>query len=628
MATIIEDYILDKGVKLTLKDGVKEFKNKGNIVVTQSGKEINTDMIILAIGVKPENILAKEAGLSIGERGGIIVKKSMQTSNSDIYALGDAVETTDFIFNAPAQIPLAWPANRQARIVADHINGIAKNYLGTVGTAIVKVFDMAVAVTGFNEKQLKAKGEKYIAFHLHPKSHAGYYPGATNLDIKFLMAPVSGKILGAQIIGTNGVDKRIDVISTAIKAGLTAPELQDLELAYAPPFSSAKDPINYIGYIAENILNGSVELTQWNEVDGLDMKTELILDVGEIAEREVGYIDHSINIPLGELRSRFTELDRNKTIHVYCQIGLRGYIATRILRLNGYKAKNISGGYKTYIAVKNKSQLSQLTQIDDTAKPILSTISVNSNPMTNPAITLELDACGLQCPGPILQVKKGIDSLKEGEFVQISATDPAFAKDVKAWCSRTGHILISTSELAGKYTVIIQKGSVQAAPKDNLVIEDDNRVTLIVFSGDLDKSIASFIIANGSRAFGKEVSIFFTFWGLNILRKPFAVRVNKTLLEKMFGFMMPRGVEKLGLSRMNMLGIGPMLIKYIMRKKNVDNLTTQMDMAIKNGVKLIACSMSMDIMGIKKEELIEGVEIGGVATYLADADQSKINLFI
>ncbi|MEI7579932.1 MAG: FAD-dependent oxidoreductase [bacterium] len=354
MAAIAEAHLIDQGVELILNDAVVEIQEHGSKIITKSGKTLKTEMIVLAIGVSPENKLAMESGLLIGEKGGIKVNSKLQTNDPDIYAIGDAIEVIDFITKSPAQIPLAWPANRQARLVADIINGMEKEYLGTIGTAIMKLFDLTVAVTGNNERLLQIKKIPYQAFHIHPKSHAGYYPGASTLDIKVLISSDSGLILGAQLIGHEGVDKRIDIISTAIRTGIKASELQEFELAYAPPFSSAKDPINYIGYIAENLLKKEVQLTQWSEIDQLDLQTNVILDVDEPAEREIGFIANSINIPLNELRSRLPELPRDKKIHVYCQVGLRGYIACRILKLNGYDAYNLSGGYKTYVAVKNK----------------------------------------------------------------------------------------------------------------------------------------------------------------------------------------------------------------------------------------------------------------------------------
>jgi len=632
MAAIVEAHLIDYNIDLILADAVKSFKDEGKKVVTNSGKEIKADLILLSIGVKPENALAKNCGLEMGERGGIKVNNKLQTNDPNIFAIGDVIETNDVILNMPTQIPLAWPANRQGRVVADVINGKNKEYKGTLGNSILKVFDIDVAITGLNEKVLKKRNIPYQAMHLIPSDHANYYPGATPFYIKLLFNKETGKIYGAQLIGDEGVDKRIDVISTAILTGMKAQDLQELELAYAPPFSSAKDPVNYVGYIAENIMDGLLDLTQWHEIDNLDKEKNIILDIGELAEREIGHIEGSIHIPLYELRDRLNELPKDKKIHTYCQVGLRGYIACRILRNNGFDANSLSGGYKTYIAAKRDYNVDKTDIVtNQLGQSIKSTISNNIDTnMTNYKLALEVDACGLQCPGPIVQAKKAVDSLKEGEIVKIIATDPGFLIDGRMWATKTGNTFLSSSQKDGKYTVFIQKGASQASPDmDNKIIKNkDGGVTLVVFSGDLDKAIASMIIANGAVAFGKPVSIFFTFWGLNILRKPYSVKVKKSLLESIFGKIMPRGVEKLGLSKMNMFGMGAMMIKYIMNKKNVDSLDKLVKDALANNVKFIACTMSMDIMGIKKEELIDGIDYAGVATYLGDAMESSVDLFI
>lgn len=366
MACIVHNHMREKGIKLILGDGVKEFRNQGKTVVLQSGKEIETDMIILSIGVKPENELAKEAGLALGQRGGIVVNEYLQTDDESIYALGDAIEVKDFINGQPTMIPLAWPANRQGRIVADNIYGKKIKYTGTLGTAVAKVFDLTVAVTGNNEKTLKKLGVKHRVIHIHPNSHAGYYPGAAPISLKVMFDPNNGKIFGAQAIGMDGVEKRIDVIATAIKGSLSVFDLQNLELAYAPPYSSAKDPVNMAGYVAANILDESTDTIQWHEIDQLIENGEIVLDVRESIERRSGFINGSINIPLWQLRERLQELPKNKTINIYCQVGLRGYLASRILALNGIANKNLDGGFKTYsIVFGNNNNQKCKVEVDD-----------------------------------------------------------------------------------------------------------------------------------------------------------------------------------------------------------------------------------------------------------------------
>jgi len=351
MASILHTHLKEKGVKLILENGVHFFADQGKKVILSDGTEIDTDMTILSIGVRPENELAKTAGLKLGGRGGIVVNEYLQTSNENIFAVGDAVEVIDYISGAKAMIPLAGPANRQGRIAANNMMGKKERYQGTLGTSIAKVFDLTVAATGNNEKILKGLGISYEVVHIHPSSHAGYYPGAAPIALKLIFDKETGKIFGAQAVGAEGIDKRIDVIATAIKGGLTVEDLTNLELSYAPPYSSAKDPVNMAGYVASNIMEGELEMIQWHEVDAIVAAGGVLIDVREPMEREFGFIEGSINIPLNDLRNRLAELPKEQTIYVSCQVGLRGYLASRILKNNGYQVKNVDGGWKTYSSV-------------------------------------------------------------------------------------------------------------------------------------------------------------------------------------------------------------------------------------------------------------------------------------
>ena len=349
MAQILHGHMEDNGVDLILGDGVDSFKNDGNTIVLKSGKQISTDMTILSIGVRPENKLAKDAGLELGPRGHILVDENMMTSKDHIYAVGDAIQTKDLIFQEGASIALASPANRQARIVADRINGIDSKYKGVLGTSVAKVFDMTASSTGNNEKKIKQMGiENYETVHLHPLSNTGYYPTANPMDLKLIFEVPSGKVLGAQAIGYTGVEKRIDVIATAIAAGMTVRELQDIELAYAPPFSSAKDPVNMAGYAASNILDGLVKKVDVMEIDQLVEDGEYLLDIRTEEEYSLGNINGSVNIPLDELRDRMDEIPKDRIIYVNCQVGLRGYLGCRILNQNGFNTYNLDGGYSLY----------------------------------------------------------------------------------------------------------------------------------------------------------------------------------------------------------------------------------------------------------------------------------------
>ena len=352
MASMLHDHMQTKGVHLYLEDGVKAFEANGEKVVLSSGKVLEADLIILAIGVVPENELAKDAELELGIRGTIVVNEHFKTSDDNIYAIGDVIQVKDYINGQSAMIPLAWPANRQGRLVADHIAGKDVAYKGTLGTSIAKVFDLTVAATGNNEKTLTRLKVAYEVVHINPNSHAGYYPGATPIMLKLIFNK-EGKIFGAQAVGVQGVDKRIDVIATAIKGGLTVFDLPDLELSYAPPYSSAKDPVNMIGYVASNLLEGAVETVQWHEVEQMIAGDYLFLDVREPEEVARGTISGAINIPLGQLRDQLGELPKNKVLHIFCEVGLRGYLATRILVAHGFKVKNLDGGYRLYKLTKD-----------------------------------------------------------------------------------------------------------------------------------------------------------------------------------------------------------------------------------------------------------------------------------
>lgn len=369
MASILHCHLKDKGVNLILEDSVTEIADGGRKIILKSGREIPSDLIVLSVGVKPENKLAVEAGLEIGEKGGIKVSPYLQTSDEHIYAIGDAIEVKDYINGHPTMVPLAWPANRQGRLVADNIYGKNRAYTGTLGTSVAKVFDLTAASTGLNEKTLRTLGKRYKAVHIHPNSHAGYYPGAFPIAMKMTFDPENGKIFGAQAVGAKGVDKRIDVVATAIKGGLTVHDLQDLELAYAPPYSSGKDPVNMLGYVAANVVDGMLKTVQYHEIDELVAEGNILVDVRQPAEVELGYIKGSINIPLGQLRSRLNELPKDKPIYITCQVGLRGYLATRILEQNGFKAINLDGGYKTYSSVYGgKGDDKCQTKVQDTGE--------------------------------------------------------------------------------------------------------------------------------------------------------------------------------------------------------------------------------------------------------------------
>ncbi|MDD4403775.1 MAG: DsrE/DsrF/DrsH-like family protein [Parabacteroides sp.] len=623
MAAIVHHHIVENNVSLYLEDGIVSFKEteKGIIAVLKSGKQLETDMVILSIGVRPETLLAKGAGLSIGELGGISVNNHMQTSDPDIYALGDAVEVTHLVTGSKALIPLAGPANKQGRIVADNIVfGNKRTYDGSIGTSIAKIFDLTVAASGANSKLLAKEGIPYHESFTHSSSHAGYYPGGLSMSVKILFAPKTGQLLGAQVVGFDGVDKRIDMMAQVIRAKGTIYDLIEIEHAYAPPYSSAKDPVNMAGFVAENILNGKVKTAQWRDIDGLS-KDALVLDVRARDEFALGSIPGSINIPVDELRHRLDELPLEKDIVVTCAIGLRGYVAYRILTQNGFeRVRNLSGGYKTW----------SLAKIEPSINKHISSKPANEDGSEDVVLPLTKDvklinACGLQCPGPVMQLKKNYGEIGIGEQLQITATDPGFAKDVVAWCKITGAQLLSVENKAGIIHATIEKTEPQS---QNKMISNGDRKTFIVFSDDLDKALASFVIANGAASTGKKVSMFFTFWGLNVIKKKEKPSVAKDIFGKMFGMMLPAHSGKLKLSKLNMGGAGSWMMRLIMKNKKIDSLESLMQQAIDNGVEMIACTMSMDVMGVKEEELLDNVVYGGVASYLERAEESNVNLFI
>ncbi|ADM68356.1 Coenzyme A disulfide reductase [Paenibacillus polymyxa E681] len=348
MAKWVEQHMRLNGVEVRLEEGVTVFEEQGTQLRLTSGGVLQTDMVILAIGVVPENDLAKQSGLELGFRGAIQVNAQLQTSDPAIYAVGDAIQVKDRNHGFATMVSLAWGANRQGRLAADHINGQAISYDGALGTSVIKTFALTSASTGNNEKTLQRLGVPYQAVHIHPGSHAGYYPGASPIAMKLLFNPQNGMIYGAQAVGADGADKRIDVIATAIRGHLNVRELADIELAYAPPYSSAKDPVNMAGYVASNIMDGLVQTIQWHEVDDFHRNGGLIIDVRDAVELQAGAIPGSIHIPLAEIRERMAEIPSDLEIAVSCQVGLRGYIAARILTQYGYRVRNVDGGYKTY----------------------------------------------------------------------------------------------------------------------------------------------------------------------------------------------------------------------------------------------------------------------------------------
>lgn len=627
IASHVHRELLSQGVALHLNTAVERFeKDNGRIrVFFKSGESIVTDLVLLSIGVSPNTALAKSAGIELGARG-IKVDKFLQTSAKDVYAVGDAIEFPHPEYGEPWLNYLAGPANRQGRIVADNmVFGNITEYEGAIGTSIAKVFDVVVASTGLPAKRLKQLGIKYQSSTTISMSHAGYYPGAFFITTKITFNPEDGTLYGAQCVGHEGVDKRIDQLAIIIKHKGTIYDLISLEQAYAPPFSSAKDPIAIAGYTAANIISGKMPVIYWREIDSLDHSKVQIIDTRTPAEFELGTISGAVNIPVDDIRERLNEIDKNKPVVVFCAVGLRGYIAARILMANGYDVRNLSGGYKTYQLATQDLTCNTKTECNDNSS--CSCEGTSNKSCNAPQTTLSVDACGLQCPGPIMKLKQAIDKMQPGETIEVKATDPGFPSDAKAWCKSTGNAFLSETCQNGCHTIIIKKQQTAANPQTTCVPAEKNK-TLICFSDNLDRAIATFILANGAAATGGKVSIFFTFWGLNVIKKKHGPAVKKTFTEKMFARMLPKSSDGLSLSKMNMMGMGSKMIRGIMKKKNIDSLESLIQQAMANGVEFIACQMTMDMMGIKKEELLDGVTVGGVASYMQKAEESKVNLFI
>ena len=626
MAAIVHTHLLQQNVKLYLEQAVERFSREGEELTVhfKSGIALKADLVLLSIGVRAETRLAQAAGLRLGEMRGIWVNEYLRTSDAHIYAVGDAIEFPHPITGKPWLNFLAGPANRQARIVADNmVLGDVTKYEGAIGTSIAKVFDLTVAATGLPAKRLKQMEIPYLSATIHNGSHAGYYPGASQMDIKITFSPSDGRLYGAQIVGYEGVDTRIDQFALAIKQGATVEQLTRLEHAYAPPFSSAKDPVAIAGYVAGNILSGKMDPLYWREMQQVDTSKVTLVDVRTSDEYSLGSIPGAVNIPLDDLRSRMVEIPTDRPVWLFCGVGLRGYLASNILKGNGYKeVRNLIGGLKTY-----KTAIAKIETPTGFDTPCCETASCCSPSSVCEKTRIKVDACGIQCPGPILKMKQAMESLQAGQLLQVRATDAGFPRDAEAWCRSTGHKFVSKRAEGGVHIVEIEKATPCAAEAVQPQRGELGK-TFILFSDDLDKTLATFVLANGAAATGKKVSIFFTFWGLNAIKKTHKPAVKKDIFGRMFSWMLPSDSTRLALSKMHMMGIGSRLMRYLMKRKGVDSLESLRQQAIDNGVEFIACQMSMDVMGVSREELLDNVTVGGVASYMERAEQACVNLFI
>lgn len=635
MAALVHEHLHQQDVRLYLEQAVEGFSREGDELTIhfKSGVSLKADMVLLSIGVRAETRLAQTAGLKIGEMRGLWVDEYLQTSHEHIYAVGDAIEFPHPITGKSWLNFLAGPANRQARIVADNmVLGNRLKYEGSVGTSIAKVFDITVASTGLPAKRLKQMEIPYLSATIHSGSHAGYYPGSRQMDIKITFSPSDGRLYGAQIVGYEGVDTRINQYALAIKTGATVDDLTRLEHAYAPPFSSAKDPVAISGYVAGNILAGKMTPLYWRELEQADTTKVILVDVRTADEYALGTIGGAVNIPLDDLRERMGEIPTDVPVWLFCGVGLRGYLASNILKANGYRdVRNLIGGLKAYRAATAK--LVAPADFDTAADSHSSEAAVHYNHSCETSVyeggktVVRVDACGIQCPGPILKMKQAMDGLAPGERLEVRATDAAFPRDAEAWCRTTGNRFLGRHSESGVYIAMIEK-TTPCAVEASKPQQGDSGKTLILFSDDLDKVLATFVLANGAAATGRKVSIFFTFWGLNAIKKTNRPKVAKDFFGRMFSWMLPSDSTRLALSKMNMMGMGAKMMRYLMRKKGVDSLEELRQQAVDNGVEFIACQMSMDVMGVRREELLDNVTVGGVATYMERAEKANVNLFI
>ncbi len=647
IAHYLQEQLELHGIRVMTGSGVAGFRDAAGRaeVVLESGIHIEADLVVLALGSLPNSDLARAAGLDVGARGGIAVDARLRTSDPDIYAGGDAVETVDFISGQPVYIPMAGPANRHGRIIADNLCGRDSLYRATQGTSVLKAFELTVATTGLNEKALKRAAIDYRKVYLHPFGHASYYPGTAQMHLKLLFSPDGHRILGCQIAGYDGVDKRIDVIATAMRGNLGVWDLEHIELAYAPPYGSAKDPVNMAGFTACNLLRGDVDYWYAEEFGRLPEQA-VLLDVRTPNEYAAWHVPHAVGLPLVELRDKLPSLDGSKRYYVYCKVGLRSYLAARILTQSGLSACTLAGGAETFRAVHPTlgpgvppppmgplpgAPAHAPAAVSHPPTPCGAPVAAAASALQahSRGKVIALDCAGLQCPGPIRKLVAAMSEAAVGDELSVRASDPGFLKDVQAWCQAHGHTYLEGRAAAPGVLCRLRKEAPAVAPTAAAVAGRLRKKTLVVFSGELDKVLAALVIANGALAMGDQVTLFFTFWGLTALRRPATVpTTGKNLLDRMFGVMLPRGLARLKLSRLNMGGMGTAMMKHVMASKHVDSPQQLLAQARAQGARLVACSMSLDVMGLKPEELIDGVEIGGVAAFLAEADQSNATLFI
>lgn len=637
MAQPLHQELAAKGIVLHLGQSAEAFESAdpdGPIdVLLKNGERLHTDMVIMAVGVRPNTALAAAAGLELAPCRGVAVDDHLRTSDPSIYAVGDMIAVRDAVSGQPVQIPLAGPANRQGRIAAENACGRDSRFRGSLGTNVVQVFGLTAASVGHTAEALTTAKVPFRRVYLHPASNAAYYPGAEPLHMKLLFRD-DGTLLGAQVVGRKAVAKQIDVLATAMQAKLTVHDLAELELAYAPPQGSAKSPVNFAGMIAANVLSGDSLVVYADDLPA----DAFVLDVREPAERELGTFPGALAIPMENLRQHLDELPRDRLIVTLCRVGLRAYVAERLLRQHGFRAATLSGGWATWKHVHpGPAPAAPVTTAATPAAPLpLRALPAATAPATAataastpPGATRRLDVTAMQCPGPIVRVRQSLEEMAPGEEIIIRGT-LSFRNDLVAWCTSTGHALGAVREEDSVFEAIVRKTDPAARPAAAPgTAAPPASATIVLFSNDLDRAMAAFIIATGLASLGTKVSIFFTFWGLSVLRKDPPPAVAKDLFSSLFGLMLPRGARKLALSKFHMLGMGTAAMRHTMAVKKVNSLPELMAQARALGVRYVACDMAMDVMGMGREELLDEVdEVAGVASFAAMTQAGGTTLFI
>jgi NADPH-dependent 2,4-dienoyl-CoA reductase/sulfur reductase-like enzyme/peroxiredoxin family protein/TusA-related sulfurtransferase/rhodanese-related sulfurtransferase len=627
MSEFLHQPLASNGVTLHLGDGVKSFACSPSGVSVQlcSGAAVEeADVVVLCIGVSPSSELAASAGLAMGHAGRVQVNSFMQTSHPDIYSVGDVVETADLVFpERKAWTALGNVANMQARIAADHLTrGTSIPYKGSLGTAIVRVFDHVLAVTGWTERRLANAGIPFATSIVTQDNHAGYYPGATPISMTLTYDPATGRLFGAQAVGFDGVDKRIDVVATAIQGGLTVDDLSQTQLSYSPPFGSARDVVNTVALVSRNGRDGLSKTTR-------SMKPEdgkVLVDVRPPELAALSPVLDALNIPFAQIASGegVRGLDKAKRYTTICAVGKTSYFAGRILAQQGFDVASLSGGLK----VHRKPE--PVTNVAAEPPVVPSDGYQHHHSVKKGLEVVNLDCTGLACPGPLMKLKACVEKLPAGTTLRVTASDSGFANDIKAFAKSNALEVISVTSKGGIVhgeLVVGDGGAPQHAAGG--ATGPRKGASIVVFSQDMDKVLASLVIANGARAMGGEVTMFFTFWGLNALRKPDGRSLkSKGFMDNMFGMMMPKGLGKLPISNMNFAGIGPKLLRRQMGAKSLPTVDGLLRDAQLQKVRIVACTMSMDAMGITKEELLDGIEYGGVADFMASSERTGTNLFI